>query len=110
MDPNDWGTVVNAMVDVIQKGTAHRISYGLSYHIAGKTGTAQVFTVAQNKSYKSMRLTQSMRDHAWFIGFAPAEDPKIAVAVIAENAGHGGTVAAPIARAVMDYYLLPKDR
>ena len=108
IERGDWSTVVNAMVDVIQKGTAHRISYGLPYSIAGKTGTAQVFTVAQNKSYKSMRLTQSMRDHAWFIAFAPAEDPKIAVAVIAENAGHGGTVAAPIARAVMDHYLLQK--
>lgn len=105
IDPTHWDTVVSAMVDVIQKGTAHRISYGLNYKIAGKTGTAQVFTVAQNQSYKSMRLTQSMRDHAWFIAFAPADAPKIAIAVIAENAGHGGTVAAPIARAVMDHYL-----
>ena len=105
IDPGQWETVVSAMVDVIQKGTAHRISYGLDYKIAGKTGTAQVFTVAQNQSYKSMRLTQSMRDHAWFVAFAPADAPKIAIAVIAENAGHGGTVAAPIARAVMDHYL-----
>jgi penicillin-binding protein 2 len=52
-----------------------------------------------------MRLTQSMRDHAWFVAFAPADAPKIAIAVIAENAGHGGTIAAPIARAVMDHYL-----
>jgi penicillin-binding protein 2 len=105
IDPAQWDTVVTAMVDVIQKGTAHRISYGLDYKIAGKTGTAQVFSVAQNQNYKSMRVTQSMRDHAWFIAFAPADAPKIAVAVIAENAGHGGTVAAPIARSVMDYYL-----
>jgi penicillin-binding protein 2 len=105
IDPGHWDTVVSAMVDVIQKGTAHRISYGLDYKIAGKTGTAQVFTVAQNQSYKSMRLTQSMRDHAWFVAFAPADAPKIAIAVIAENAGHGGTIAAPIARAVMDHYL-----
>lgn len=108
IDPADFKTIVSAMEDVIQKGTAHRIAYGLDYSIAGKTGTAQVFTVAQNQSYKSMRLTRSMRDHAWFIAFAPSEDPKIAVAVIAENAGHGGTVAAPIARAVMDHYLRPK--
>ncbi len=105
IDPGQWETVVSAMVDVIQKGTAHRIAAGLDYSIAGKTGTAQVFTVAQNQSYKSMRLTQSMRDHAWFIAFAPADNPKIAVAVIAENAGHGGTVAAPMARKVMDHYL-----
>ena len=105
IDPGQWETVVSAMVDVIQKGTAHRIAAGLDYSIAGKTGTAQVFTVAQNQSYKSMRLTQSMRDHAWFIAFAPADNPKIAVAVIAENAGHGGTVAAPMARKVLDHYL-----
>ena len=108
IDPAHYETIVSAMEDVIQKGTAHRIASGLDYRIAGKTGTAQVFTVAQNQNYKSLRLTQSMRDHAWFIAFAPADDPKIAVAVIAEHAGHGGTVAAPIARAVMDHYLLPK--
>ena len=57
-----------------------------------------------------MRVTKSMRDHAWFIAFAPVEEPRIAVAVIAENAGHGGTVAAPIARKVMDHYLLKDTR
>jgi len=101
-----WSTVVGAMVDVVQRGTAQRISSGLTYRMAGKTGTAQVFSVAQSKTYKGMRVTRSMRDHAWFIAFAPAEAPRIAVAVIAENAGHGGTVAAPIARKVIDRYLL----
>ena len=108
IDPAHYETIVSAMEDVIQKGTAHRIASGLEYRIAGKTGTAQVFTVAQNQSYKSLRPSQSMRDHAWFIAFAPVDDPKIAVAVIAENAGHGGTVAAPIARTVMDHYLRSK--
>ena len=107
LDEGQWQTVVEAMVDVIQQGTARRIAPGLGYRMAGKTGTAQVFTVAQGKSYKSMHITQSMRDHAWFIAFAPAEAPRIAVAVIAENAGHGGTVAAPIARKVIDHYLAP---
>ncbi len=102
-----WNTVVNAMVDVVQRGTARRISGGLGYPMAGKTGTAQVFSVAQGKSYKSMRITKSMRDHAWFIAFAPAEAPQIAVAVIAENAGHGGTVSAPIARKIIDQWLQP---
>lgn len=106
IDPGHWDTVVGAMVDVVQRGTARRIAAGLSYRMAGKTGTAQVFSVAQGKSYKSMRVTQSLRDHAWFIAFAPAEAPRIAVAVLAENAGHGGTVAAPIARRVIDQYLL----
>lgn len=101
-----WSTVVGAMVDVVQRGTAQRISAGLTYRMAGKTGTAQVFSVGQSKTYKGMRVTRSMRDHAWFIAFAPAEAPRIAVAVIAENAGHGGTVAAPIARKVIDRYLL----
>lgn len=100
-----WNFVVNAMIDVVQRGTARRISSGLSYSMAGKTGTAQVFSVAQGKSYKGMHVTKSMRDHAWFIAFAPADAPRIAVAVIAENAGHGGTVAAPIARTVIDRYL-----
>jgi penicillin-binding protein 2 len=107
IEANQWNTVVNAMVDVVQRGTAKRISGGLGYRMAGKTGTAQVFSVAQGKSYKSMRVTKSMRDHAWFIAFAPAEAPEIAVAVIAENAGHGGTVSAPIARKVIDRWLRP---
>jgi penicillin-binding protein 2 len=98
------------MVDVVQRGTARGISGGLGYRMAGKTGTAQVFSVAQGKSYKSMRVTKSMRDHAWFIAFAPVEEPRIAVAVIAENAGHGGTIAAPIARKVMDHYLLKETQ
>jgi penicillin-binding protein 2 len=105
IDPGHFETVVSAMEDVIQKGTAHRIAPGLHYRMAGKTGTAQVFSVAQNQTYKGLRVTQSMRDHAWFIAFAPAEAPRIAVAVIAEHAGHGGTVAAPMARVVMDHYL-----
>lgn len=105
ISPEHWNIVVNAMVDVIQRGTARRIAHGLTYRLAGKTGTAQVFSVAQGKTYKGMRVTKSMRDHAWFIAFAPADAPRIAVAVIAENAGHGGTVAAPIARKVIDHYL-----
>lgn len=103
----DWNTVVDAMMDVVHSssGTAKGISRGLRYRIAGKTGTAQVFTVGQGKSYKSMRITKNMKDHAWFMSFAPAEAPRIAVAVIAEHGGHGGSVAAPVARAVMDRYL-----
>lgn len=110
ISPNHWNTVVSAMVDVVRKGTARRISAGLEYSIAGKTGTAQVFSVGQGKNYKSMHITKSMRDHAWFIAFAPADDPRIAVAVIAENAGHGGTVAAPIAREVIDHYLQAQEQ
>jgi penicillin-binding protein 2 len=105
--PANWRGVVDAMIDVVhsQRGTAKGIAAGLNYHIAGKTGTAQVFTVRQDQNYKSMRLKDNMKDHAWFIGFAPAEDPRIAVVVIVENGGHGGTVAAPIAKTVMQQYL-----
>lgn len=102
-----WRTVVDAMIDVVhsQRGTAKGIAPGLTYHVAGKTGTAQVFTVRQDQDYKRMHVKNKLKDHAWFIAFAPAENPKIAVAVIVENGGHGGSVAAPIARSVMDSYL-----
>jgi penicillin-binding protein 2 len=107
LDPRHWRIVANAMIDVVHsaRGTAKRIGSGLPYHIAGKTGTAQVFSVAQGKSYKQMHIKKTMRDHAWFVAFAPAEEPRIAVAVIAEHGGHGGAVAAPIARAVIEKYL-----
>ena len=76
--------------------------------IAGKSGTAQVFTVAQNEKYNEKNISERLRDHAWFLAFAPAEDPKIAVAVMIENGRSGSGVAAPIARKVIDAYLLRK--
>lgn len=105
--PQHWRAVVDAMIDVVhsQRGTAKGIAPGLTYHIAGKTGTAQVFTVRQDQNYKSMRIKANMKDHAWFVAFAPAEAPRIAIAVIAENGGHGGSVAAPIARMVIQQYM-----
>jgi penicillin-binding protein 2 len=108
----NWRTVVDAMVDVVHsaRGTGKGIAPGLTYHIAGKTGTAQVFTVRQDQDYKKMHVKEELKDHAWFVAFAPAEDPQIAVAVIAEHGGHGGSVAAPIARAVMDQYLKSKEK
>jgi len=106
-DPRDWQTVIDAMNDVVEgsRGTARRIR-SEEYSIAGKTGTAQVFTVGQNESYNEAEVAERMRDHALFIAFAPVEEPRIAVAVVVENGGHGGSVAAPIARAVMDSWLL----
>lgn len=105
--PEHWKIVIDAMVDVVHsgRGTATRISYGLPFHVAGKTGTAQVFSIRQNQSYKSMKVAKKLQDHALFVAFAPAENPKIAVAVVVENGGHGGSVAAPIARDVMTNYL-----
>jgi len=97
------------MLGVTQPGgTAASIGAGSSYLIAAKTGTAQVVGFKQNEKYNAKNVDERHRDHALFIAYAPAEDPKIAVAVIVENGGHGGSVAGPIARKVMDYYLLGK--
>jgi penicillin-binding protein 2 len=106
-DPRHWQAVVDAMIEVVEgrRGTARRI-YNDAYRIAGKTGTAQVFTVGQNETYNEAEIAERMRDHALFVAFAPVQEPRIAVAVIVENGGHGGSVAAPIARAVMDSWLL----
>ncbi|MDH3389249.1 MAG: penicillin-binding protein 2 [Gammaproteobacteria bacterium] len=105
---NNWEHVHNAMVKVVHglRGTAFRISRGMKYKAAGKTGTAQVFEVAQDKEYDEETVANKLRDHALFISYAPAEKPRIAVAVIVENGGHGSSVAAPIARRIMDAYLL----
>jgi penicillin-binding protein 2 len=86
-------------------GTAAAISKGARYTIAGKTGTAQVFTVARNVKLTD-KVAEQLKDHSWFIAYAPAEAPRIAVAVLVENGGFGASVAAPIARKVMDTYLL----
>ena len=106
-DEQNWNKVREAMLHVIegQRGTARRIR-SKAYRIAGKTGTAQVFTVAQDAEYNEEDVARHMRDHALFIAYAPVEDPRIAVAVIVENGGHGGSVAAPIAKRIMDAWLL----
>ena len=104
-DAQHWEQVIHAMTQVVEspRGTAKAIR-SRDYRIAGKTGTAQVFSL-RGKGYNASRLAEKMRDHALFVAFAPAEDPRIAVAVIVENGGHGGAVAAPVARKVMDAYL-----
>jgi penicillin-binding protein 2 len=103
----NWEHVIKSMVNVVHgiRGTAHRIAKGANYKIAGKTGTAQVFGIAQDEEYEEENVTKRLRDHALFVGFAPADKPQIAVAVIVENGGHGSSVAAPMARKVMDAYL-----
>ena len=106
MKQQNWDDVQDAMLNVVHgaRGTAKKIR-SEDYKIAGKTGTAQVFTVAQDEEYDETKIEKHMRDHALFVAYAPYEDPKIAVAVIAENGGSGGSVAAPIAKAVIDAYL-----
>lgn len=102
-----YDTVIRALTDVVHgpRGTARRIGYGADYRIAGKTGTAQVIGVDQDETYDPTQVAERHRDHALFIAFAPVAAPRIVVAVVVENGGHGGATAAPIARKVMDYYL-----
>ena len=100
-------SIFAGMINVVHSGagTAKRIGYGISYQIAGKTGTAQVFGIKQNAKYNESEIDFKLRDNALFIAFAPADDPKIAVAVVVEHGGHGGSVAAPIAGKVIKQYL-----
>ena len=103
-----YNIITKALVDVVhgQRGTARGSGRGAQYIIGGKTGTAQVIGLKQEARYAEKSVPKKFRDHALFIAFAPADDPKIAVAVIAENGGGGSRTAAPIARKVMDYYLI----
>ena len=104
--PENWEVIVDAMVAVTSGGTASRAARGATYTIAGKTGTAQVFSVGQTEKYNEKDVAERLRDHALFIAFAPAEAPKLAVAVLVENGGFGASAAAPIARAIFDAYLV----
>jgi penicillin-binding protein 2 len=107
--PEHLALIKAAMVDVTKPGgTAVRASQGAPYTVAAKTGTAQVVGMKQNETYNEKHMKEEHRDHALFIAFAPAEDPKIAMAILVENGGHGGSTAAPIAREVFDYALLHK--
>ncbi|HIL77724.1 MAG: penicillin-binding protein 2 [Methyloprofundus sp.] len=107
LKPSNVQDIIGAMVHVVHsaRGTAKRIAKDIDFKIAGKTGTAQVYTIKQDEEYNEEEISFIMRDHALFIAFAPADDPKIAVAVIAEHGSHGGSIAAPIAAAVIKQYL-----
>src|SRR5450755_3954792 len=105
-----WDVIYDGMVGATSAiGTAHVAGFGAKYLIAGKTGTAQVFTIKQTDNTKSKIKDERKRDHSWFIAYAPADDPKIAIAVLVENGGFGASVAAPIARKVLDAFLLGTD-
>ena len=109
-DDKMWDAPIQGMINVMHAGygTARRSGAGAAYKIAGKTGTAQVFGIGQKEKYNASRLAKHLHDHALFVTFAPAHDPKIAVAVIAENSGGGSKVAAPIGRRMIDAYLLKR--
>lgn len=107
IDDEQWERVISAMNAVMQgrRGTARATGADAPFTMAGKTGTAQVFSVGQNEEYDAEEIAERMRDHALFIAFAPLEDPQIAVAVIVENGEHGSSTAAPIGRQVIETYL-----
>jgi penicillin-binding protein 2 len=109
LKPENLEFVRAAMIDVTRPGgTAVRVSQGAPYLVAGKTGTAQVVAMKQGEKYDEKRVKERNRDHALFIAYAPADAPRIAMAILVENGGHGGSTAGPIAREVLDYYLLGK--
>ncbi len=109
VNADQWSVIVDGMeLATGPGGTAAVATAGTPYKIAGKTGSAQVFSIGQNEKYNEKQLSERMLDHALFISFAPAEDPKLAVAVFVENGKHGGSTAAPIARKMFDAYLLPE--
>jgi penicillin-binding protein 2 len=97
--------IKKALVGVNLEGTSATSFIGAAYTSAGKTGTAQVYTVKENEKYNSNKIDERMRDHALFMAYAPAEDPKVTIALVVENAGFGAQNAAPIARRVFDYVL-----
>ncbi len=104
--PEQWDVIMDSMRATVTRGTGRGIGTK-DYDIAGKTGTAQAYSVSQNQRL-DRKVDERLRDHSWFIAFAPAEAPQIAVAVLVENGGFGASAAAPIARKIMDAYLLPR--
>ncbi len=104
--PENVAVIRNAMVGVTKEGTSVRSFTGAGYVSGGKTGTAQAVGIGRNEKYDAKRLDEHQRDHALYIAFAPADDPKIALAIVVENAGFGSDSAAPITRRIFDYWLL----
>ena len=105
-NPEHVAVIRKALVGVTQGGTSAKVFAGASYLSGGKTGTAQAVALAANTKYNSAKLEESQRDHSLYVAMAPADDPKIAIAVIVENAGWGSAAAAPLARRAFDYLLL----
>ncbi len=103
--PQDIAVIRNALIGVNKEGTGAKAFVGAKYTSGGKTGTAQVYSLKGEK-YSASKLDERLRDHAWFVAYAPADQPKIALAVLVENGGFGADAAAPVARKVLDYYLL----
>ena len=117
LEEKDWTRIIQSMEAVVhrgnkgfrQNGTAwNYIGRKIPYRMAGKSGTAQVVEIKQGEEYDEESLDERKRKHAWFMAFAPVDEPEIAVAVLVENGGGGSAIAAPIAREVIDAYLIPQ--
>lgn len=110
-DKSDWAKVTHGMEQVMHnaRGTARKAAAGAQYRIAGKSGTAQVVAIKQGEKYDRNKLQERHRDHALFVAFAPADDPKIVVSVMVENGESGSGVAAPVVRQIMDAWLLDEN-
>jgi penicillin-binding protein 2 len=106
LSPENLDIIKRAMIGVNIEGTSATSFAGAQYVSAGKTGTAQVFTVKQNEKYNAATVDERMRDHALYIAFAPADEPRVALAMVVENAGFGAQNAAPIARRVFDFVIM----
>ncbi|VEH65943.1 penicillin-binding protein 2 [Rodentibacter pneumotropicus] len=102
-----WDAAKRGMFNVVNSGagTGRKAFAGTNYHVAGKSGTAQVFSLKENQKYNAAGLKKELHDHAWFTAYAPYENPRMVVAIILENAGGGSSNAAPVVRKIMDYYL-----
>jgi penicillin-binding protein 2 len=110
-DPSSWDAVIQGMEEVVKTGGTAAVAFnGAPYAVAAKTGTAQVHGLAVGEKYNAAQLAERLRDNALFIAFAPAENPRVAVGVVVENGGHGGTAAAPIARRIFDLMLLTPEQ
>ncbi len=105
INKNYFELITKAMVEVNKIGTGSSVLGRTSYDVAGKTGTAQVFTIKQDEEYDSEKVPERLKDHSLYIGFAPSKNPQVALAVVVENGGFGVTSAAPIAKTIFDYYL-----
>lgn len=106
-DPQDWQVILDGMDSVVNgtRGTARSIAVDANYRMGGKSGTAQVYQLAANKEDNPTEVAEHLRDHAWFVAFAPVDAPRIAIAVVVEHGGGGSTAAAPVARATLDVWL-----
>nr|VFK18401.1 MAG: penicillin-binding protein 2 [Candidatus Kentron sp. LFY] len=109
-DQTSWNRIIDAMIGVVHEaaGTAYDMCLDCTYRMAGKTGTVQVFSLGQDEEYNQEELDKKLHDHGLFIGFAPIDNPRIAVSIVVENGGNGSRSAAPIARAMLDHYLNEK--